>query len=197
MSGITQTRSYVLTTQGKFVCFKLFVSHIHVTNFLFQSLYPSLCIYYNLSYDTILFEKHHKTWMEKNMDKWEKMDNGICFVKPEHHFGIIPKLEQELALERKAAKKKKAASPPGSLQEAVYDGLQLANKVIMNSLYGMLGSSTATVPCVEIASTITAMGRYNLMNAKHYVEENYCKITGQPDNLKAKVIYGDVSVFFL
>ena len=135
--------------------------------------------------------------MEKNKDKWEKMDNGICFVKPEHHFGIIPKLEQELALERTAAKKKKAASPPGSLQEAVYDGLQLANKVIMNSLYGMLGSPNATVPCVEIASTITAMGRYNLMNAKHYVEENYCKITGQPDNLKAKVVYGDTDSVFI
>ncbi len=163
----------------------------------YASLYPSLMIYYNLSYDTILFEREHSSWMAANPNKWEKMDNGVCFVKPEHYFGLLPKLEQELGAERKAAKKKKAESQAGSLQEAVYDGLQLANKVVMNSLYGMLGSPSATVPCVEIASTITAMGRYNLMNAKHYVEENYCKITDQPEDLKAKVIYGDTDSIFI
>lgn len=135
--------------------------------------------------------------MENNNEKWERMDNGVCFVKPEHYFGLLPKLEQELGAERKAAKKKKAASEPGSLRESVYDGLQLANKVIQNSLYGMLGSPSAPVPCVEIASTITAQGRYNLMNAKQYVEENYCKITGQPEDLKAKVIYGDTDSIFI
>lgn len=159
----------------------------------YAGLYPSLMIYYNLSYDTIVTDK---TWMEENPDKWE-MHNGVPFVKTDVHFGILPLLEQEMGEERKAAKKKKAASPPGSMDEAVYDGLQLANKVIMNSLYGMAGSPTATIPCVEIAATITGMGRYNLMAAKSYVEENYCKITGEPAEKSAKVVYGDTDSIFI
>jgi DNA polymerase elongation subunit (family B) len=153
----------------------------------YASLYPSLMIYYNLSYDSFVTDK---AWMEANPDKWEMMDGGACFVKPDVYFGIIPLLEQELGKQRKAAKKKKAqATDP--LEKAVWDGEQLAVKVIMNSLYGMLGSPTATVPCVEIAASITAMGRHNLMAAKAYVEKNYCRLTGESTDRPAKVIYGD------
>lgn len=159
----------------------------------YASLYPSLMIYYNLSYDTIVVDAK---WAQENQDKLE-YHNNVPFVKPEVHFGILPLLEQEMAKQRNAAKKMKAAAAPGSMEEAVYDGLQLANKVIMNSLYGMCGSPTATVPCVEIASTITGMGRENLMAAKEYVEKNFCEITGEPIENKVKVIYGDTDSIFI
>lgn len=162
----------------------------------YASLYPSLMIYYNLSYDSYLppSDPGAMAWKADNPNKWEEMDGGYCFVKPTEYFGIIPRLEQELGKQRKAAKKKKAeATDP--LAKAVYDGEQLAVKVIMNSLYGMLGSPTATVPCVEIASSITAMGRHNLMAAKAYVEKNYCEFTGEPKENAAKVVYGDVSCY--
>jgi DNA polymerase delta subunit 1 len=159
----------------------------------FCSLYPSLMIYYNLSYDTYVTDS---AWMDANPDKWDLMDSGACFVKPEVYFGIIPLLEQELGEQRKAAKKKKAeATDP--LERAVWDGEQLAVKVIMNSLYGMLGSPTATVPCVEIAATITAMGRKNLLAVKDYAEANYCRLTGEPEDHPAKVIYGDTDSVFI
>ena len=164
----------------------------------YASLYPSLMIYYNLSYDSYLppGDPGATAWKEANPDKWEEMDGGACFVKPQEYFGIVPRLEQELGKQRKAAKKKKAeATDP--LAKAVYDGEQLAVKVIMNSLYGMLGSPTATVPCVEIASSITAMGRHNLMAAKAYVEKNYCEFTGEPPVNAAKVVYGDTDSIFI
>ena len=164
----------------------------------YASLYPSLMVYYNLSYDSYLppGDPGATAWKEANPDKWERMDGGACFVKPDEYFGIVPRLEQELGKQRKAAKKKKAdAKDP--LSKAMFDGEQLAVKVIMNSLYGMLGSPTATVPCVEIASSITAMGRHNLMAAKEYVEKNYCEFTGEPTQNAAKVVYGDtVSITF-
>jgi DNA polymerase elongation subunit (family B) len=75
------------------------------------------------------------------------------------------------------------------VEVGIYDSEQLANKIIMNSLYGMLGSPMATVPCVDIAKTITGLGRENLLAAKDYVESKYCNITGETEN--CKVIYGD------
>jgi len=158
----------------------------------YASLYPSLMIYYNLSYDSIVLDT---TWAENNKDKCETMHNGVIFVKPEIHTGILPRLEQELGLQRKAAKKRKAAAEKGSVEAVIFDGEQNAIKIVMNSLYGMSGSPTATIPCVEIAASITAQGRYNLLSAKKYVEENYCKFTGQPKS--AKVIYGDSDSIFI
>jgi DNA polymerase delta subunit 1 len=217
----------------------------------FASLYPSLMIGWNLSYDTIVLDSE---WMEKNPDKYE-VHCGIPFVKHNVRKGIVPLLEEEMAKQRKAAKKKMAMAKGklnGYLKElrilktftkeedieaarlveddkfddfikqfetmevsndktqeidklivganvevAIYDSEQLANKIIMNSLYGMLGSPTATVPCVEIAKTITGLGRENLMAAKDYVEKNYCEITGRPHDQPAKVIYGDTDSIFI
>ena len=220
----------------------------------FASLYPALMIGWNLCYTTIV---HDKEWMKNNTDKWE-MNCGIPFVKHETYKGIVPRLEEEMAKQRKAAKKKMATAkktlgkhkkqlkllkkfkdikmekveamddkefdeyiktfpdlPDNELsperkeeiakevasvgeyevQVAIYDSEQLANKIIMNSLYGMLGSPTATVPCVDIAKTITGLGRENLLAAKNYVESKYCGITGEKEN--CKVIYGDTDSIFI
>lgn len=220
----------------------------------FASLYPALMIGWNLCYTTIL---HDKKWMAENPDLWE-MNCDVPFVKASTYKGIVPRLEEEMSKQRKAAKKKMAAAKkiltkykkqlkllkkfqvvkmelvesmndeefddyiekfddlpkselsPERLKEidevltkvgeyevevAIYDSEQLANKIIMNSLYGMLGSPTATVPCVEIAKTITGLGRENLLAAKNYVEAKYCEITGEKQ--PCKVIYGDTDSIFI
>lgn len=214
----------------------------------FASLYPALMIGWNLCYTTIV---HDKKWMTNNPDKFET-HCGVPFVKHSTFKGIIPMVEEEMARQRKAAKKKMGTSneilktnqkklkllkkfivikmdivsemddkafdeyinkypdldistltqerkddiekamlmiSEYTVQVAIYDSEQLANKIIMNSLYGMLGSPMATVPCVEIAKTITGLGRENLLAAKDYVENKYCEITGE--DKKCKVIYGD------
>jgi DNA polymerase delta subunit 1 len=185
-----------------------------VTVLDFASLYPALMIGWNLSYDTILFKNNeaHRKWMEENPDGWEDCA-GQPFVKHKTKKGIVPMLEEEMARQRKAAKakmamaveKKEAALEAGdqqgylewSIAESIYDSEQLANKIIMNSLYGMLGSPDASVPCVEIAKTITGLGRENLLAAKNFVEKNYCEITGEPEERRAKVIYGDTDSIFI
>lgn len=214
----------------------------------FASLYPAITIAWNLCYTTIVQDKE---WMKNNPDKFET-HCGIPFVTHSTYKGIVPKLEEEMAHQRKAAKKKMAAAkkkqkrlskeltllkkfmvlkmekveemddksfdeyikdhpdlPNDQLSEeriaeikrileltiasgvqvSIYDSEQLANKIIMNSLYGMLGAPQATLPCVEIAKTITGLGRDNLLAAKDYVESKYQSITGEKEN--CKVIYGD------
>jgi DNA polymerase delta subunit 1 len=156
----------------------------------FGSLYPSLMRGWNLCFTTLVTNKRH---VFENPDHFETHD-GISFVKSSIHRGIIPLMQEELAAERKAAKAKKAASPKGSIEEAVHDANQAAVKVVMNSAYGMLGSRTAPVPIVEVAKTITFLGRENLREAKEYVEEHYERITGRKG---ARVIYGDTDSIFI
>ena len=55
----------------------------------------------------------------------------------------------------------------------VFNGKQLAYKVSMNSVYGFTGASKGMLPCVAIASTVTAEGRHMIEQTKEYVEANF------------------------
>lgn len=164
----------------------------------FKSLYPSLMIAYNLSYETLVLNKE---WVEEKPENFEQ-HCGEWFVKQSVYKGVIPCLEEELAKERSKAKKMRDKFPEGSDEYNVYESLQLANKVIMNSLYGMLGSKTASVPMVQVAKTITGLGRENLLMAKDYVEKHYVDIVRKefpddPIREPCKVIYGDTDSIFI
>jgi DNA polymerase elongation subunit (family B) len=51
-------------------------------------------------------------------------------------------------------------------QRSVLNGLQLAYKVVANSVYGQTGSRTSPIRKVEVAACTTAAGRERLMFAK-------------------------------
>lgn len=61
-------------------------------------------------------------------------------------------------------------------EKAVLDSLQLAYKVVANSLYGQVGASTSPICWKVLAASTTATGRDRLYVAKNHIEENYqCK----------------------
>ncbi len=62
-----------------------------------------------------------------------------------------------------------------------YDAKQKALKVFMNTYYGEMGNFVSFICAVETAASVTTLGKYNLMLAKAYVE----------DNLHMKAYYGD------
>ena len=66
-------------------------------------------------------------------------------------------------------------------QKAVFNGLQLAYKVVANSMYGQLGSRTSPIRKMCVAACTTAVGRRQLLFAKDLVEREY----------GAEVVYGD------
>ena len=66
--------------------------------------------------------------------------------------------------------------------KSIYDGKQLAYKLLMNSVYGFTGAGFAMLPAPEIASTVTCKGRSMIEETKNCVEANF------PG---AKVRYGD------
>jgi DNA polymerase elongation subunit (family B) len=82
------------------------------------------------------------------------------------------------------------------------DSLQLAIKMTANAVYGGLGGPTSPLFCLEIAASITAIGRMRLGDAINYVmnPKNYPQVmaSGETRYLKNEIVYGDTdSVFVL
>ena len=67
------------------------------------------------------------------------------------------------------------------MMQKVLDGRQLALKISANSVYGFTGAVVGQLPCLEISSSVTLIGRTMIEKTKNEVERIY----------DANVIYGD------
>lgn len=143
-------------------------------------------------------------WVRRNADV-------MCFVDPSVREGNIPRLERTLKLDRKAAKKKMAAASVAGDEagEAFFENLQNGIKVIMNALYGGLGSGKGGIfpESAPLASAITSRGRSLIVLVKKTLELRFWlagSVLGgledaphgagapRPDGAKAlQVVYGD------
>lgn len=168
----------------------------------FNSLYPSLAMEYNISFDTILYESDFLArdyvladgrLLDKEVDCWLSPDQGInpftervenvYFVKEHVWRGLVPLMEIVLKETRTATKREMAgfaakvkvdgqwidnpiADP---VMEAVLNGKQDAEKLIMNSTYGSLGAE-GKASNKNCAAAITGFGRVEILKVK-----NFCK----------------------
>lgn len=109
----------------------------------------------------------------------------ICtFVQPTENpmtVGVLPKTLDILLKKRKEFKEKMEDQSYDESQRSVFNGLQLAYKVVANSVYGQCGSRTSPIRKLCVAASTTAAGRKMLNFAKQIVETEY----------GAQVIYGD------
>jgi len=85
--------------------------------------------------------------------------NGSCgqmgFVQNKE--GLIPRVQGMLYTKRKAVKREMKDAT--GLDYEILDAYQLALKLVMNSMYGLLGAKKGYLPDVRIASSITCVGR--------------------------------------
>ena len=65
--------------------------------------------------------------------------------------------------------------------QKVLDGRQLALKISANSVYGFTGATVGQLPCLQISSTVTLIGRQMIEKTKNLVIQKF----------GADVIYGD------
>lgn len=72
-------------------------------------------------------------------------------------------------------------------QKSVFNGLQLAYKVVANSVYGQMGSNVSPIRKKCVAACTTAAGRDRLLFAKEYVETHF----------GAEVVAGDTDSIFI
>ncbi len=175
----------------------------------FNSLYPSSMIGENLSPDTFLYRKtYSKTGklvfyegmpadQVKSLEGYHEIsydEDGckcVCaYMQPEKDkplsFGLIPTALQIMLKKRKEARKKMEDPALDDAQKSVYNGLQLAYKVVANSIYGQLGSRTSPIRKMCVAACTTAVGRRSLLFAKTTVEAD-----------GAEVVYGDTDSIFV
>jgi len=178
----------------------------------FNSLYPSSMIGENLSPDTLICIKHYNadgklTSLEGRKDlkgldynevSYDVKEDGaivgkcVCiYVKPveghELSTGLVPRALEIMLKKRKEARKKMEDPTVEDAQKSVYNGLQLAYKVVANSIYGQMGSRTSPIRKMCVAACTTAVGRRQLLFAKSTVE----------DTFGADVIYGDTDSIFV
>jgi DNA polymerase elongation subunit (family B) len=115
----------------------------------------------------------------------------ICtFVQPNDNpmtVGVLPKTLDILLKKRKEFKEKMEDASYDESQRSVFNGLQLAYKVVANSVYGQCGSRTSPIRKLCVAASTTAAGRKALNLAKHIVETEF----------GAEVIYGDTDSIFI
>lgn len=128
----------------------------------FASLYPSVIIALNICFSsyvppgsTIPDDKCH---LCKIKDDEGNVIKTHRFIKQEIMKGILPAILEELAVERKRYKKMEADNV-GSYLEAIFNMRQLKVKVLMNSIYGLLGMGTGGMCLFEAAEACTAMAR--------------------------------------
>ena len=115
----------------------------------------------------------------------------VCtFVQPNDNpmtVGVLPKTLDILLKKRKEFKEKMEDTQYDEAQRGVFNGLQLAYKVVANSVYGQTGSRTSPIRKLCVAACTTAAGRKALGIAKRVVEEEF----------GAEVIYGDTDSIFI
>lgn len=135
-----------------------------------KSLYPMSMVTINASPET----KVPKDWDGETY----RAPNGVHFRKDED--GIIREMVDELLEEREQKKSLRGDFQPGTEEYEKYDRQQAAVKVIMNSLYGVLGWDKFRLYDREMGAAVTATGR------------DVIKYTGNVVTRRGnEVIYGD------
>tara|TARA_E500000178_G_scaffold333751_1_gene369034 strand:+ start:2403 stop:5459 length:3057 start_codon:yes stop_codon:yes gene_type:complete len=173
----------------------------------FASLYPSIMIANNFSYETILKDDQYNNidninykdiiWIENEGEENERKE-VVRFVQTKK--GLLPKMLEKLWTERKSIKKEMkvvknllkdendiSKKLDLEMQYNVLDGFQLAMKVSMNSIYGFTGANFGRLPEKRIAASTTAEGRRMIQVCKEYVESTY----------NCKVVYGDTDSIYV
>ena len=129
---------------------------------------------------------------EVEYDNKEKGGKTVCtYVQPQKDnemlTGVLPKTLEILLAKRKEYKQMMEDPKYDDAARSVYNGLQLAYKVVANSVYGQTGSRTSPIRKMCVAACTTAAGRKALFLAKHIVESEF----------GAEVVYGDTDSIFI
>ena len=172
----------------------------------FNSLYPSNMIAFNLSPDTLVYVKTYDSNGKKiSHQGLESVSSEfvvdeisydvpegrrICgFVQPTSDprtVGVLP-LTLDILLKKRKETRKLLETTTDDSQRSVLNGLQLAYKLVANSVYGQTGSRTSAIRKSEVAACTTAAGRDRIQFAKKIIETEF----------NGEIVYGDTDSVFI
>lgn len=147
----------------------------------FRSLYPSIIIYLNICYSTVITDPKYLSLPHMTSP------SGTHFVDKSVRVGLLAQIEEELMAQRDYAKKqaKEAVDPS---QKEKYNSRQNEIKIVCNSVYGILSASGGRLVRIELGLAVTSQGRKMIMIAKQIAESPPFNCT---------VIYGDTDSIFI
>ena len=124
-----------------------------------------------------------------------KIGSRVCrFAQPPEK-GSLPKIVAKLLAARKA-KRVEITKTSDPFKKALLDAEQNAYKITANSLYGQLGSPTFKIRLQNLAASVTAYGRKQIMFSKAAIEQFYGPGAGDP-RCSAVTVYGDTDSIFV
>jgi len=157
--------------------------------------------YETITYDNYIYkEEEGKVTISKTVS--EEIPTITChFLKRKagQPLGIIPKVVDHLLKQRRATKKR-LKEEKNEFKKSVLDGLQLAYKLVANSVYGQMGARTSPIYKNKLAACTTAIGRERIYDARDGIEKEWWKeSTWAIENgcREPKVIYGDTDSVFI
>lgn len=190
--------------EGAFVMDPVTGIHDWVASFDVNSLYPSLIVQYNMSPETYRgmipnfksidnLLKHGESVSDiidlAKKDNLAVAANGTCWDKTEK--GIFPQLvehmiEQRVFFKNKMTEAKKRKQVEGKSKQveadiSKYNNLQMAKKIILNSLFGAVGNAYFRWYKLQFAEAITFSGQYSIRFIGNAMDEYMKKLTGKKD----------------
>lgn len=169
----------------------------------FASLYPSIMISMNMSYETIISRQKmlrmdwkedqdvrtvpDYSWKDGRMQTNINYDDNVIFATKETRQGILPEILESLWDERKRVKKEMKQFHPDTVQYKIANGRQLGLKVCMNSIYGFTGATVGMLPDKRIAESVTKYGRGLTLKTQDLIENH--PVWGKEHGVRC--IYGE------
>ncbi|WP_445475115.1 DNA-directed DNA polymerase [Methanococcoides methylutens] len=136
--------------------------HENVIVMDYKSLYPTIMMAHNLCYTTVV---KPGTYPEEDIIRSPSKGE---FVKPEIFKGVVPSVLEHLLDQRTKTKQlMKKASDEGEYR--VLDATQLALKILLNSFYGYSGYARARLYSLQMANSVTSIGRGNIARTEDIV----------------------------
>ena len=156
----------------------------------FASMYPNIIISFNICPTTLITE---------NLENLEYLETpiGTKFVSPKIRRGIYTEVLKTLIEKRSEIKKNLKNEKDERIREYL-DAMQEAFKRIANAFYGYTGFTMGRIYMLEIANSITSVGRKLIKEMKEEIERktNYRVIYGDTDSIMVKLDTDDLKKAF-
>ena len=122
-----------------------------------------------------------KQWLQDNA--YTVASNGAVYQTAKR--GFLPTILEKWFDERVTYKDKRDEYEVGSEDYKFYDALQLTQKVLLNSFYGVLGLKTFRFHDLDNAGAITAVGQSIIKFSAKVINNHYAKEIGQDHFINA------------
>lgn len=178
--------------------------------FDYTSLYPSILVTFNISPDTYIttykylnnklkgdYAKNNELFGQRLKEKYacyidsgyveSSAYRGYYFKAQSNMIGVIPEIVKNIFQERINVKKRLKKINKKDKDYEKLNHYQFALKILLNSIYGVLGNKYFRLYSRECADAVTTFGRLLLEFAKHTFE----------DKFKGECIAGDTDSIFL